>query len=86
MDLFWSVDHQQDLYMNNLCRAWDDALEDFNYHPLIRQDAVESMLTQVANLEDVDVYIAGPKDRVERAGEKLLAAGLPHEQLKITAV
>lgn len=84
MDLFWAVDKQEDLYINNLCRAWDDALEDFRYHPVINQDAVACLLATQAKLDEVDVYIAGPKVSVEHAGEKLLAAGLPDEQLMVT--
>lgn len=86
MDLFWSVDKKEDLYINNLCRAWDDALEDFNYHPIIKQDAVEQLLAHQNKLDEVDVYIAGPKKTVELAGERLLAAGLPNEQLIVTAI
>ena len=86
MDLFWAVDKKEDLYINNLCRAWDDALEDFNYHPIIKQDAVEQLLAQQRKLDEVDVYIAGPKAKVENAGERLLAAGLPNEQLIVTAI
>lgn len=86
MDLFWSVAKKEDLYINNLCRAWDDALEDFNYHPVIKQGAVEQLLTQQSNLDEVDVYVAGPKKTVEQAAEKILAAGLPNEQLIVTTI
>lgn len=86
MDLFWAVDKKEDLYTHNLCRSWDDALEDFNYHPIIQEDAIEHLLAQQNKLEDVDVYIAGPQTSVGKAGESLLAAGLPNEQLMVTAV
>lgn len=86
MDLFWSVGKKEDLYMNNLCRAWDDALEDFNYHPVINDGAVAQLLAQQDNLTEVDVYICGPESRVMPAGEKLLAAGLPDAQLMVTTI
>jgi CDP-4-dehydro-6-deoxyglucose reductase len=86
MNLFWAVDKQEDLYMNNLCRSWDDALENFNYHPVINQDAIAYLLAHHTNLNEVDVYIAGPKASMEHAGERLLAAGLPDEQLMMTAI
>ncbi|MBN4079031.1 2Fe-2S iron-sulfur cluster binding domain-containing protein [Beggiatoa alba] len=86
MDLFWGVDKKENLYINNLCRSWHDALENFNYHPVIKEDAVERLLKHQDKLEDVDIYIAGPKISVEKAGERLLAAGLPNEQLMITAI
>lgn len=89
MDLFWAVDKKEDLYLSNLCRAWDDALEDFNYHPIIQKDAVKQLLEQLqeqhTKLDEIDIYIAGPKGLIEKAGERLLAAGLPNEQLVISA-
>ena len=90
MDLFWAVNKKEDLYINNLCRSWGDALENFNYHPVIKQDAVAKLLEQLLadqrKLEEVDVYIAGPKNTVEQAGERLFASGLPNEQLVVTVV
>jgi len=85
MDLFWAVDKKEDLYMNNLCRSWDDALEDFNYHPTIHDDPVVQLLAQQNELAEIDVYIAGSEDRIKQAGEKLLAAGLPSKQLMVSA-
>lgn len=86
MDLFWAVDKKADLYINNLCRAWDDALENFRYHPVINDDAIDCLLARHTNLNEVDVYMAGPKANMEHAGERLLAAGLPDEQLIMTAI
>lgn len=85
MDLFWVANKKEDLYMNNLCRSWDDALEDFNYHPVIDGNALEHLLAHQPKLEEVDVYIAGPESSIKAAGEKLLVAGLPNEQLVVTA-
>lgn len=94
MDLFWVVERKQDLYLHNLCRAWDDALEDFHYHPVITEDGaeggagdgVEQLLGQPTTLDAADVYIAGPGQRVEQATNRLLAAGLPRAQLITTAI
>ncbi len=85
MDLFWVVDKKAGLYMNNLCRSWDDALENFDYYPVVNSDAVEQLISQQAKLEKVDVYIAGSEKQIKQASEKLLAAGLPNEQLMVTA-
>ncbi len=86
MDLFWVVDKKENLYMNNLCRSWDDALDNFNYHPVINTDAVEYLLKKHGNLETVDVYIAGSETLTKCASEKLLAAGLPDAQLTVSSV
>lgn len=86
MDLFWAVDKKENAYMNNLCRSWDDALDNFNYHPVIDTDAVEYLLEKHGNLETVDVYIAGSETLTKCASEKLLAAGLPDTQLTVSTV
>lgn len=86
MDLFWVVDKKEYLYLNNLCRAWDDALDDFNYHPLVNTHAIEHLLEKYDELEMVDVYISGPETSIKEASEKLLEAGLPDEQLIVSAM
>lgn len=85
MDLYWAAEDKEDLYMRNLCRSWDDALEDFSFHPVINEDAVSQLLSKQNDLSAVDVYIAGPEAHVYSASEKLLAAGLPKEQLMVSA-
>ncbi|HEC17949.1 MAG TPA: 2Fe-2S iron-sulfur cluster binding domain-containing protein [Gammaproteobacteria bacterium] len=82
MDLYWIVDKEDELYLHNLCRSWDDALENFNYHPRVNRDALETLLSTPETLRKRDVYLAGPEDRVLSASERLLAAGLPPGQLK----
>ena len=32
--LFWIADSEATNYLNNLCRAWNDALDNFEYVPL----------------------------------------------------
>lgn len=86
MDLFWAVDKKEHLYMHNLCRSWDDALEDFNYHPIINTDPVEQLIAQQNELTKVDVYIAGPESHIKQACGKLFAAGLPKEQLMVSTI
>jgi CDP-4-dehydro-6-deoxyglucose reductase len=81
MHLYWAVEKESALYANNLCRSWDDALEDFHYHPLVGHDAVATILAQHHMIEACDVYLAGPGHAVKHAGQRLLEAGLPDDQL-----
>ncbi len=86
MDLFWIVDKKENLYMNNLCRSWVDALDNFNYHPMINTDVIGHLLTRHDKLKTVDVYIAGPDVLVKDASRQLLAAGLPDKQLTVATI
>jgi CDP-4-dehydro-6-deoxyglucose reductase len=81
MTLYWAVDDVSALYSHNLCRSWADALEDFFYQPVVKEDAPQKLLAEHADLDAVDVYVAGPSEAVTQAGKRLLAAGLPPAQL-----
>ena len=81
MHLYWVADKDQDLYLNNLCRSWNDALEDFHYHPVISKDVTKEMADDFNNLADCDVYLAGTEAQTNKTREWLLNNGLPKEQL-----
>jgi len=60
--LFWIVADDEPPYLGNLCRAWNDALDNFDYHPL-PPDAALTLGDQLANqltsqkLADFDYYL-----------------------------
>lgn len=68
MHLVWIAENKQDRYLDNLCRSWTDALEDFYYVPVDAgsegaEDAVRRAIKQLEispeNLGKHDFYIAG---------------------------
>jgi len=83
-------------YLDNLCRAWSDALDNFRYDPVAAPaDATEealasAVLERVAHahprLDEVDVYVAGPAQRAQTAEFLLLERGLPRAQLRLCAL
>ena len=81
MHLYWIADKDQDLYLNNLCRSWNDALEDFHYHPITNKDVTNLIADDFNNLADCDVYLAGTEVQTSQTREWLLNNGLPKEQL-----
>jgi CDP-4-dehydro-6-deoxyglucose reductase len=86
MHLYWAVDDASGLYANNLCRAWHDALENFHYHPVVGASPVEQIIADHPRLQDCDVYLAGPQQKVERDAAQLRKAGLPDTQLRMEIV
>jgi CDP-4-dehydro-6-deoxyglucose reductase len=52
--LFWIADSEDTHYLNNLCRAWNDALDNFEYVPL--------KATSGDNLEDQIMQRLKPND------------------------
>lgn len=91
MHLYWIACDAHGHYMQNLCRAWADALDNFSYTPLTLDDrgAEEERMTRalayvVADHPDIaefDVYAAGSMALMAAAQKALVSAGLPAEQL-----
>ncbi|MGZ9091215.1 MAG: 2Fe-2S iron-sulfur cluster-binding protein [Rhodoplanes sp.] len=78
-------------YLDNLCRSWSDALDNFRYVPLTVdaalpdeaaiQGALQQLLEDHPRLDGYDVYVAGPGRLATAAEFLLLECGLPRAQL-----
>ncbi len=94
LQLVWCAAGAHGHYLDNLCRAWSDALDNFRYDPLaaapdapddaIAQAALQRVLQVHPRLEEVDVYLAGPAPRAHAAEFQLLEHGLPQAQLRLS--
>ncbi|MEX2199237.1 MAG: hypothetical protein WD886_10525, partial [Burkholderiales bacterium] len=91
--LVWVAAGDGGHYLDNLCRSWSDALDDFRYSSLTANGALaddEAVLRQVLQdlprLGECDVYVAGPGSWVNAAEFQLLEHGLPRTQLKVSAL
>ncbi|MGE5319285.1 MAG: 2Fe-2S iron-sulfur cluster-binding protein [Hyphomicrobiaceae bacterium] len=80
MDLHW-LDYEAGHYQDNLCRAWADALDNFNYVPHAQSDdldgVLEAIVTDYPDLHRFDVYAAGTQAQIEQAREHFVRHGLP---------
>ncbi|MHB8743479.1 MAG: 2Fe-2S iron-sulfur cluster-binding protein [Sulfuricaulis sp.] len=85
MHLYW-VTGDNGHYLNNLCRAWTDALDNFQYTPLVAAaaastPALEQVIQDHPDLAGFDIYAAGPEVFLT-AVEKFLHRGqFPEHQL-----
>jgi len=95
LSVIWLASAKNGHYLDNLCRSWSDALDDFRYLPLAlegawSQEAVERVLPQAlaahAALEDCDVYVAGPAPLANAAQYLLLERGLARTQLFVNTL
>lgn len=83
-------------YLDNLCRSWSDALDNFRYTSLTmdavlpEEDVLQGLLRQIlrdhSRLDDHDIYLAGPEPPVNSIEYLLLEGGLPRAQLSVSAV
>jgi CDP-4-dehydro-6-deoxyglucose reductase len=87
LHLVWIATGQGGHYLDNLCRSWSDALDDFSYTPLTDDEtALRQVLRDHPRLVECDVYIAGPAPWAGAAEFQLLEHGLPREQLFVSAL
>jgi len=95
LSLIWLASAKNGHYLDNLCRAWSDALDDFRYFPLTvqgdwSQETVDRVLPQalaaLAGLASCDVYVAGPAPLADAAEYLLLERGLARTQLFVSTL
>jgi len=90
--LYWFAKPGRGHYLENLCRSWSDALDNFAYTPVdITADVapdVRSVATELGavfrdhpSLRDCEVYVAGSPILLEAARPALVDKGLPESQL-----
>lgn len=79
MDLHWLADAAGH-YQDNLCRAWADALDNFNYVPHTSAEDLDTVLRAIAldypDLHRFDVYAAGSAAQLERAHAQFVREGM----------
>ncbi|MEK6771933.1 MAG: 2Fe-2S iron-sulfur cluster-binding protein [Pseudomonadota bacterium] len=98
LHLYWFTCSRTGPYLDNVCRAWTDALDHFSYHPLIlpchamselSADGVRGMLESITpslpTLAEAEVYLSGPTTFTETAA-KMLAPHLPDGRLHVQSI
>lgn len=93
LHLVWVASAGRGHYLDNLCRAWSDALDNFRYEPIsappeasadaLAGAALERLRQAHSRLEEVDAYVAGPASCTQAAELLLLERGLPRAQLRL---
>jgi CDP-4-dehydro-6-deoxyglucose reductase, E3 len=96
LHLYWIASGKRGHYLDNLCRSWSDALDNFRYIPLttdaalpdeaVMQGALQWVLQDHPRLDGCDVYLAGPGRLAIAAEYLLLDHGLPRAQLFINTL
>jgi len=88
MHLYWIARAEGGHYLDNLCRSWSDALDNFRYTPIVsdNESALQRVLQDHPRLAECDVYLAGPAPWASVAEFQLLELGLPRAQLYVNAL
>jgi CDP-4-dehydro-6-deoxyglucose reductase len=86
LHLVWMASGPGGHYLDNLCRSWGDALDNFHYQPITAQAALWQLLRDHPRLGDCDVYVAGPGPWANAAEFQLLEHGVPRTQLFVNTL
>jgi CDP-4-dehydro-6-deoxyglucose reductase len=91
LHLYWAAAGEGGQYLDNLCRSWGDALDNFRYDAIAltraapEEEAAQAVLRRVLQdhprLAECDVYVAGPAPWSGAVEFQLLERGLPRTQL-----
>lgn len=93
LHLYWIAAGAKGHYLDNLCRAWSDALDEFSYTAVTvaadlppgaaMRHALGPLLREHPRLEACDLYFCAPASIAAAAVPLLTARGLPRAQLLI---
>ncbi len=87
LSLFWLSTRRDGHFLGNHCRAWSEALDQFEYelvtNPDVTRGAHQILKSMRADLYDIDCdfYLAGPHAFVDTLHDELRAAGVASSQI-----
>jgi CDP-4-dehydro-6-deoxyglucose reductase len=87
--LAWITTDGNSHYLGNLCRSWDDALDNFHYIALQAENniTVESRLAEITgmlgSLDQYDCYVCMPGPLLDPVKSFLTASGAPKNQVHV---
>jgi CDP-4-dehydro-6-deoxyglucose reductase len=87
--LAWIVTHGNSHYLDNLCRSWDDALDNFHYTALQADDEqsvpglLQEIIGMLGSLDQYDCYVCMPYRMLGPARDFLTASGAPENQVHV---
>ena len=91
LGLYWVATRPSGHYLDNLCRSWADALDNFSYVPIAAEgtnapELIRRIGADHAELSAFDIYLAGPEAFVRDAAKAIREQGFPEAQLAAAIV
>jgi len=90
--LYWITTPGNSHYLGNLCRAWNDALDNFQYRPLEATDTrpvaevLPEIIADLDAVEELDFYVCAPGPLLESIESCLTGNGVPPSRLRLEPV
>ena len=86
--LWWISERNGGHYLGNYCRAWEDALDNFAYHPVraMPDYDAEALAREIVAgspaAGEIDLYLTGEEPTVAAVSDAFTAAGTPPERIR----
>ena len=88
--LYWMTRKVENQYLENLCRSWNDALDNFNYTPIlveaktavVAESLIKHLHEEHSHLLNFDLYIAAPGHLNQFLKPLLISHGIKSENLQ----
>jgi CDP-4-dehydro-6-deoxyglucose reductase len=90
--LYWITTPDNSHYLGNLCRSWDDALDNFRYTPLQATDTVPAeallpgILAELEDIEGLDFYACVPAPLREPVENCLREHGVSAARIRLEQI
>jgi CDP-4-dehydro-6-deoxyglucose reductase len=92
LHLYWITTPGNNHYLSNLCRAWDDALDNFHFTALRATEAIPAeallpgILSELEDIKGLDFYACVPAPLREATEDCLLEHGVPAAQIRLEQI
>ena len=89
---YWITTPENNHYLGNLCRSWDDALDNFSYWPLeatetrAATDLIPGIISGLDAPQELDFYVCAPAPLLESIEAQLTAGGVNRGHLRLEPV
>jgi CDP-4-dehydro-6-deoxyglucose reductase len=90
--LYWITTPENSHYLGNLCRSWDDALDNFRYRSLEATDSrpvadvLPEIIADLGAVEKLDFYVCTPGPLLETVATFMTDNGVPASRLRLEPV
>ena len=91
--LYWGVISSNDLYLDDLCKTWDEKYSNFHYIPVVSEPnkslnwqgriglVGEAALLDLDDLTNISVYVSGSVGMVYATLDSFMDRGMPEENM-----
>jgi len=92
IQLIWIANDNDSLYLDNLCRSWNDALDNFSYKAILYKENMDSTtlvknilskLDPLEDLADYDFYLSASHELANQLKQYLLSQDCKEQHLHI---